>query len=234
MRRQLHTAHCLRAERRRVRTVPRRHARARCWCSHLLCPLALQVLPLCSCVFVFLGAYMPLCPLARQVLLLWSRVCIYFIFPHACLHAYMYACIYLFACRRCRCSRVAVCCSVHQCGMMPCAAPCCSVLKCVAAVCCSVLHCVAVCCSVLQCVAVCGSRIAFFSNSRVDVCVEGEEAVCLCLCICVDMCVCANMLSHQIYIGLFQTRVLVFWVCVIALCVCVCILATKPASPRRR
>jgi len=68
----------------------------------------------------------------------------------------MYACIYLFACRRCLCSRVAVCCSVLQCGMKPCAALCCSVLKCVAAVCCcSVLQCVAVCCSVLQCVVVC-------------------------------------------------------------------------------
>jgi len=50
---------------------------------------------------------------------------------------------------------VAVCCSMHQCGL-ECVAVCCSVLKCVS-VCCSMLQCglecVAVCCSVLQCVA---------------------------------------------------------------------------------
>ena len=61
MRRQLHRAHRLRAERRRVRAVPRRHARARCWCSQLLCPLIRQVLPLCSRVRVIVCAYMHLC-----------------------------------------------------------------------------------------------------------------------------------------------------------------------------
>jgi len=49
--------------------------------------------------------------------------------------------------------RVAVCCSVLQCG-----AVCCIVLQCVA-VCCSVLQCVAVRCSVLQCAAVCCSEL---------------------------------------------------------------------------